>query len=153
MRQFILIIVIFFAINAYGKEEYIYFKIDASISFDSITFKNKRVDVYNNVVKLKKDKQISFEFIYRGKKYLFTIASAQLNKLNILSVDTTHSEKVSLTIEKRHIIKTVDYSDYKSDVFELNIKSATLWLDNGVLITDSNEFENDLKSNPEFFLN
>jgi len=148
-KLFLLIYLIYFTSSYSQDKEYIYFKIDHSIKFDSITFNAKNIASYNNTIKIEKKKFTKF-LIHKGNhKICVKIKNVFLDRFNIISLNKNLDESF-LNISKGDHISKIYLKKLQEIHHEINIDVFNLIIDDG-LKTKSMEFNIDIKSNPGFF--
>lgn len=118
---------------------------------ENIHFESKPLNTLGPVYKFKKREKLKFSIQKDGRKYDFKVDAERLGYLNSVIIKPVLENKLSLSIDNRHVIIKFDYENCETDCFSVNITTSPLILEGEQYFSNLPEFQNHINSNTEFF--
>lgn len=162
MKNLLVLCLLVTSIQSFGQSIFIDIEDNIYTYLDSLTFKGKKIQKYQGILKIPLRRNIKFYYYKNGKKYKVKIKSNSIYRFNTLSIKSAQEiwgedtpidkDKSLIYIDRGHYKRIVRYKDGYCCSRLLHIKvNGNLINRDGLFETGSDKFDRAITENPEFF--
>lgn len=134
------------------QNESIYFELKES-NFDSIVFKSKKTDKYQNFIKIPNKKCIKFLVYKDGVASKMKLKTVYLGLFNTIeNIEESSVKLTQIEVLRGSTTNVFKGKSNKTNNLKVVIKVNIHFMENNEMYTGSDSYDLALKSNPQFFL-
>lgn len=152
-NQFIyFLILLIIPLNLLCQNKSVYFELKED-KFDSIVFKSKKIDKYQNFIKMPKKRCVKFLIYKDGVASKMKLKTVYLGRFNTIESIKKSSDGLSqIKVLKGSTTNLFTGKSNKTNNLEIAIKVNTHFTKDNEMYTGSDSYDLALKNNPQFFL-